>query len=76
MLRNDDHTTREFVVAALRDVFELGEHEAETRMLETHNHGASIIGRYKLAVAKDKIGTVRRRARDEGFPLWIGVEDC
>lgn len=76
VLRNDDHTTREFVVSILRDVFGFSEHDAETRMMQTHDEGRAIVGRYKLAVAKDKAGTVRRRARDEGFPLWIGLEDC
>jgi ATP-dependent Clp protease adaptor protein ClpS len=76
VLRNDDYTTREFVVAILREVFDLPEAEAETRMLQTHNDGRALVGRYKHAVARDKIETVRRRARAEGFPLWIGAEDC
>ena len=76
VLRNDDYTTREFVVVVLRDVFELSDDEATDRMWQTHDQGAAIIGRYKLAVARDKVATVRRRARDAGFPLWIGIEDC
>ena len=76
VLRNDDYTTRDFVVDILCDVFELPQADAITRMEETHNGGRALVGRYKLAVAKDKIMTVRQRARDDGFPLWIGVEDC
>jgi ATP-dependent Clp protease adaptor protein ClpS len=76
VLRNDDYTTQEFVVAILRDVFELGETEATTRMWETHKQGRSVVGRYKVDTARTKIATVRQRARGEGFPLWIGVEDC
>lgn len=76
VLRNDDYTTREFVTAILRDVFELPEDEAEARTQQTHEQGRAIVGRFKLAVARDKIATVRRRAHDDGFPLWIGVEDC
>lgn len=76
VLRNDDHTTHEFVLAVLREVFELDAETAAARTMQTHNEGRAIIGRYKLAVAKDKVSRVRRRARDEGFPLWIGVEDC
>ena len=76
VLRNDDYTTREFVTAILRDVFELADDAASSLTDQTHNGGRAVVGRYKLAVAKDKIATVRRRARDEGFPLWIGVEDC
>lgn len=76
ILRNDDHTTREFVVEVLRDVFELSDDEATQRMWQTHTEGRAVLGRYKLAVARDKVATVRRRARDAGFPLWIGIEDC
>lgn len=76
ILRNDDYTTREFVVIVLRDVFGLSDAEATARMSEAHDRGAAIIGRYKLAVARDKVATARRRAREAGFPLWIGVEDC
>jgi ATP-dependent Clp protease adaptor protein ClpS len=76
VLRNDDHTTQEFVTHLLCDVFALPEAEATTRMLETHREGRAIVGRYKIAAARDKVLAARRRARDEGFPLWIGVEDC
>lgn len=76
VLRNDDITTQQFVTSILRDVFGLSETDAEVRMLETHDAGKSIVGRYKLAVARDKIITARSRARDEMFPLWIAPEDC
>jgi ATP-dependent Clp protease adaptor protein ClpS len=76
IVRNDDHTTYEFVQVVLRDVFELDEQSAAARTSETHHHGAAIVGRYKLAVAKDKVGQARQRAREQGYPLWIGVEDC
>jgi ATP-dependent Clp protease adaptor protein ClpS len=76
VLRNDNHTTQEFVVALLREVFGLDETESSTKMMQTHRQGRTIVGRYKVAVARDKVGTARRRAREAGFPLWIGVEDC
>jgi len=76
VLRNDDYTTQQFVTAILRDVFELGEADATAKMWQTHKEGRAIVGRYKLAAARDKIDAVRRRARTEEFPLWIGVEDC
>lgn len=76
VLRNDNHTTQEFVTMLLRDVFGLDEDDAHTKMMETHQQGRTVVGRYKLAVARDKVATARRRARDAGFPLWIGVEDC
>jgi ATP-dependent Clp protease adaptor protein ClpS len=76
VLRNDDYTTREFVTAVLREVFGLPDADAETLTEQTHEQGRAVVGRYPLAAARDKIETVRRRARDDGFPLWIGVEDC
>jgi ATP-dependent Clp protease adaptor protein ClpS len=76
VLRNDDYTTRDFVVDVLRDVFEVSEDDAETRMMQVHTEGRGIVGRYKLPVAKQKVDEVRRRARERVFPLWIGLEDC
>jgi ATP-dependent Clp protease adaptor protein ClpS len=76
VLRNDDHTTQEFVVDLLRDVFGQSEADAATKMMQTHTQGRTVVGRYKLAAARDKVATARRRARDADFPLWIGVEDC
>jgi ATP-dependent Clp protease adaptor protein ClpS len=76
VVRNDDYTTREFVVEILRDVFDVPEADATTRMMQTHNEGRALVGRFKLAVARDKIAIARRKASEQGFPLWIGVEDC
>lgn len=76
VLRNDDYTTKEFVVEILREQFDLSEADAIARMEETHNGGRAIVGRFKLIIAKDKIAAARARAREAGYPLWIGVEDC
>jgi ATP-dependent Clp protease adaptor protein ClpS len=76
ILRNDDFTTQEFVMQILREVFELSETDAHARMMETHTKGKSIVGRYKLAVARDKIIAGRSRARENLMPFWIAPEDC
>jgi ATP-dependent Clp protease adaptor protein ClpS len=76
ILRNDDFTTQELVMQILRDVFELSEDDAYTRMMQTHTEGKTIVGRYKLAVARDKIVAARSRARALTMPLWIAPEDC
>jgi ATP-dependent Clp protease adaptor protein ClpS len=76
ILRNDDFTTQEFVTEILRDVFALGDGDAHTRMMETHTQGKTIVGRFKLAAARDKVISVRSRARAQMFPLWIALEDC
>jgi ATP-dependent Clp protease adapter protein ClpS len=76
ILRNDDFTTQELVTEILRDVFGLPDDEAYTRMMQTHTEGKTIVGRYPLAIARDKVITARSRARAQVAPLWIGLEDC
>ena len=76
VLRNDDHTTFEFVIAILQNVFELSPPSAEALAKQTHAEGRAIVGRYKSGVARDKLIAARGRAREQHFPLWIGLEDC
>jgi len=76
VLRNDDVTTVEFVMAILREVFELDPARAQTVTMETHHQGRAIVGRFAPDVAATHIESVRTRARDAGFPLWVGVEPC
>jgi ATP-dependent Clp protease adaptor protein ClpS len=74
VLRNDDYTTREFVVDLLRDVFELSEDHATARMEATHNDGSALVGRFAGDTARHKVAEARRRAREKGFPLRIECE--
>jgi ATP-dependent Clp protease adaptor protein ClpS len=76
VLRNDDYTTQDTVVAILRDVFGLPEAEAMRVMLATHTEGKAIVGRFSAVVAREKVEVARARARAGGFPLWVGVEPC
>lgn len=76
VLRNDDVTTMEFVVAMLREVFELDAARAEALTLETHNQGRAIVGRFPPDVAASRVESARSRAKAAGFPLWVGVEPC
>jgi ATP-dependent Clp protease adaptor protein ClpS len=74
VLRNDDYTTQQFVCHVLEEVFALSEAEATTRMMQTHERGRAIVGRFRPDEARAKIEDVRSRARAGGFPLWIGIE--
>lgn len=74
VMRNDDYTTRDFVVSVLREVFD--ESDAEPKMMEVHNTGRGVVGRFKSPLAAMKIEAVRKRAREQMFPLWIAPEDC
>lgn len=75
VIRNDNFTTRDFVVQILTEVFGLPDEEAETKMMKTHNEGRAVLGRYKLADAQSQIAEVRERAQARQYPFWIGVED-
>jgi ATP-dependent Clp protease adaptor protein ClpS len=74
VLRNDDLTTRNFVVDVLKEVFALSPEQAEQVMMSTHEGGRGVVGRFASDVAKDRIASARERAVAEHFPLWIGVE--
>ncbi len=76
VLRNDDVTTVEFVLALLHDVFELDPTTANAVTMETHQQGRAIVGRFAPDVAVSRVESARSRARDAGFPLWVGVEPC
>lgn len=76
VLRNDDVTTIEFVRALLREVFELDAERAEQITMATHTEGRAVVGRYTPDVAATRIESARMRAREAGFPLWVGVEPC
>ncbi len=76
VLRNDDVTTVEFVLAVLREVFELDPTTANAVTMETHQQGRAIVGRFAPEVAASRVESARLRARDAGYPLWVGVEPC
>jgi ATP-dependent Clp protease adaptor protein ClpS len=76
ILRNDDYTTQDLVVAILCDVFELPADRAQAVMRQAHDHGRAVIGRFASELAKTKLEAARRRARDHVSPLWLGVEVC
>jgi ATP-dependent Clp protease adaptor protein ClpS len=74
LLHNDNYTTREFVVAVLREVFHKGESDAVRIMLHVHHHGVGVAGLYTYDVAETKIRTVEALARQNEFPLRLSME--
>jgi ATP-dependent Clp protease adaptor protein ClpS len=74
LLHNDNYTTREFVVAVLREVFHRGETEAVQIMLHVHYNGMGVAGVYTHDVAETKIRTVEKLARENEFPLRLSME--
>ncbi len=74
LLHNDNYTTRDFVVAVLREIFHRSEGEAVQIMLHVHNHGIGVAGVYTFDVAQTKIRQTEKLARDSEFPLRLSME--
>ena len=71
---NDDYTTMEYVVEALRRFFHKSETEALYIMLSVHKKGKAIAGVYSRDVAETKVAEVMRDAREHGHPLLVTAE--
>src|SRR5687767_6197657 len=74
LLHNDNYTTRDFVVAVLREVFHKSETDAVQIMLHVHNHGVGVAGVYTFDVAQTKIRRTEQLARQAEFPLRVSME--
>lgn len=74
IMHNDDVTTMEFVIKVLMDVFFKPFKEAESIMLEIHNHNQAIVGVYSYDIAQTKVMKVKRMAQAEKFPLKLTIE--
>ncbi|MDE6553038.1 MAG: ATP-dependent Clp protease adaptor ClpS [Muribaculaceae bacterium] len=75
IFHNDDFTTMEFVIKALRQVFFLPEEEAIDLMLKVHETGKAAVGTYIFDIARSKAQATIRMARAEGFPLQVTIEE-
>ncbi len=76
VMHNDDFTTMEFVVEILIDIFRKSPQEAEQLMLYVHEKGKAVVGTYPYDIAVTKSGIAMRRAKAEGFPFRVTVEEC
>lgn len=74
LLHNDNYTTRDFVVAVLREVFHRSESEAVRIMLHVHHHGIGVAGVYTHEVAETKVRQTEHLAREHEFPLRVSME--
>ena len=74
LLHNDNYTTREFVVAVLKEVFHRSETDAVAIMLHVHHNGIGVAGVYSYEVAETKVKTVEKLARENEFPLRVSME--
>jgi ATP-dependent Clp protease adaptor protein ClpS len=74
VLLHNDYTTRDFVVAVLREVFHKSETDAVQIMLHVHYNGIGVAGVYTFEVAETKIRLVEKLARENDFPLRLSME--
>src|SRR6266849_2294259 len=74
LLHNDNYTTREFVVAVLKEVFHKSDTDAVQIMLHVHYNGVGVAGVYTYDVAQTKMKTVEKLARENEFPLRLSLE--
>src|SRR5690349_17043451 len=69
LLHNDDFTPRDFVVFVLREVFNMGDGEAQACMLHAHLHGMAVVGLYTYEIAETKVSLAMALAEEAQFPL-------
>ena len=73
---NDDFTSMEFVVRILIDIFHKDPVNAESIMMYVHKNGRAIVGTYSYDIALTKTNAAMTRARDEGFPFRMTIEEA
>ena len=76
IMHNDDFTSMEFVVEILIDIFHKELPEAERLMLMVHENGRAAVGSYSYDIAVTKVQTASERAKKEGFPFRMTVEEA
>ncbi|MBQ9631705.1 MAG: ATP-dependent Clp protease adaptor ClpS [Lachnospiraceae bacterium] len=75
IMHNDDFTTMQFVVSILIDIFHKEPTEAETLMMTVHKKGRARVGRYPYDIAVTRVTEALSRAREEGFPFRMTVDE-
>lgn len=74
LLHNDDYTSMDFVVDVLVSIFRKNSVEASKIMMEVHKKGAGIAGIYPYDIGITKVQEVKRRAKEEKYPLLCTLE--
>ena len=76
VMHNDDFTTMEFVVEILVDIFHKDEVTAQAIMLNVHKKGKAVVGKYPYDIAATKVSLALGRAKSQGFPFRMTVEEA
>ena len=75
VMYNDDFTPMDFVVDILMDIFHKNQEEAMAIMMRIHKGTKEIIGGYVYDIARTKTEKAVKRAREEGYPFLVKVEE-
>lgn len=76
VMHNDDFTPMDFVVEILIDIFHKGALEAERLMMAVHESGKAAVGAYSYDIAVTKVQEAQSRAREQGYPFRLTVEEA
>ena len=76
IMYNDDFTTMEFVVEVLVDIFNKDEVTAQAIMLNVHKKGKAVVGKYPYDIAATKVNKALSRAKNDGFPFRMSIEEA
>ena len=76
IMHNDDFTTMDFVVDILRELFHKDEIEAERLMMLVHETGKAVVRTYPYDIAVSKVQSAAARAKAEGFPFRMTIEEA
>ena len=76
VMHNDDFTTMEFVVDILISIFHKDEASAQEIMLKVHKQGRAAVGIYPYDLAVSRVRDSMARAKAEGFPFRMTVEEA
>lgn len=74
-LLNDDYTSMDFVIDILMSIFHRTYAQAEQIMLDIHKKERGLCGVYTHEIAETKVMQVRKKAKDNGFPLRAIMEE-
>ena len=76
IMLNDDFTSMDFVVSVLVDIFRKDAVSAEQIMLYVHRNGRAVVGEYPYDIALTKTTAALDRAKAEGFPFRMTIEEA
>ena len=76
IMLNDDFTTMEFVVDILISLFDKDPLTAEELMMQVHKGGRAVVAVYPYDIALTKVNAAMERAKQEGFPFRMLVEEA